>query len=348
MNVHISYKIRKTPDLEQEIQLHLQKLQKRLQVFRPELINVKGTIEQSSGHEGADISLNLRLPSGQMIAQRSADTPTAAVKCGFDDLMLQLQKHKDLLRSSHRWPRWRRGTIRNPISSVPFEETIAAVAPATVTMDDIRSYINANLKRLDSFVERELLFRESSGELLPNLVTKEEVIDEAISRALGDSADRPSRLGIEPWLYRLAIRSMMDMGVTDYEYESDVHLEDSAWKPNVRASDEYALQYHQPDESLTGENVIADRRISTPEEIAYSDEMITLVQVALRSAHPTDREAFVLYAIEGFSIEEIAGITDRTVPEVHTSIVDARERLRNSPPIPNRFKDKLLQRTGAA
>ncbi|HEY1462520.1 MAG TPA: HPF/RaiA family ribosome-associated protein [Terriglobales bacterium] len=348
MNVHISYKIRKTPDLEQEIQHHLQKLQKRLQVFRPELIHVKGTIEQSSARETANISLNLRLPSGQMIAQRSADTPTAAVKCGFDDLMLQLQKHKDLLRSSHRWPRWRRGITRNYISSVPFEETIASVAPPTVTMDDIRSYINANLKRLDSFIDRELSYRESSGELPPNLLTKEEVIDEAISRALSDNVDKPSRLGIEPWLYRLAIRSMMDMSVSDYEYEADVHLEDSAWKPNVRASDEYALQYHQPDESLTGENIIADRRVSTPEDIAYSDEMITLVRVALRSAHPMDREAFVLYAIEGFSIEEISGITDRPIPEVHTSIVDARERLRNSPPIPNLFKDKLLQRTGAA
>lgn len=348
MNVHISYKIRKTPDLEQEIQHHLQKLQKRLQVFRPELIHVKGTIEQSSGHEGANISLNLRLPSGQMIAQRTADTPTAAVKCGFDDLMLQLQKHKDLLRSSHRWPRWRRGITRNFVSEVPFEDTIAVVQSPAVTIDDIRSYINANLKRLESFIEREILFRESSGDLPTNFLTKEEVMDEAITRALTDSIDKPDRMAIEPWLYRLAIRSIVDLSISDFDYESDIHLEDSAWKPNVRASDEYALQYHQPDESLTGENIIADRRVPTPEDIAYSDEMITLVQVALRGARPIDREAFVLYAIEGFSVEEIAGITDRTIPEVHTSIVNARERLRNSPPIPNRFKDKLLQRTGAA
>ena len=348
MNVHISYKIRKTSDLEKEIQHHLDKLQKRLQVFRPELIHVKGTIEQSSPREGANISLNLRLPSGQLIAQRTADTPTAAVKSGFEDLLLQLQKHKDLLRSSHRWPRWRGGMTRNFVSAVPFEETIAAVQPTPVTLDDIRSYINANLRRLESFVERELLFRESAGELPQNLLTKEEVVDEAITRALADGIEKPDRLAIEPWLYRLSIHAIMDMGMSDYEYEADVHLEDSAWKPNVRASDEHALQYHQPDESLTGENVIADRRISTPEEIAYSDEMITLVQVALRSAKTVDREAFVLYAIEGFSIEEIAEITDRTIQEVHTSIVNGRERLRNSPPIPNRFKDKLLQRTGAA
>lgn len=347
MNVHISYKVRKTSILEKEIQRHLEKLQTRLQVFRPELIHLKGAIEQSSSRERASISLNLRLPSGQMIAQRSADTPAAAVKFGFDDLLLQLQKHKDLLRSSHRWPRWRRGAQRNPIAGVAFEQTVASVQPTTVTPDDIRSYINVNLNRLEKFVERELLFHEASGEIPANLLMTEEVIDEVIARALTDGVEKPERLALEPWLYRLAIRTITDLSFSDFD-GIDVHLEDSAWKPNVRASDEAALQYHQPDESLIGENIIADRRASTPEEIAYSDEMITLVQAALHSARPMDREAFVLYAIEGFSIEEIAGITDRTPQQVHASIAVGREHLRNSPPIPNRFKDKLLQKTGAA
>jgi DNA-directed RNA polymerase specialized sigma24 family protein/ribosome-associated translation inhibitor RaiA len=348
MNVHISYKVRKTSLLEKEIQRHLEKLQTRLQVFRPELIHLKGAIEQNSPHTSANISLNLRLPSGQMAAQCSADTPVAAVKFGFDDLLLQLQKHKQLLRNSHRWPRWRRGVNKNVIVGIPFEETIASAQPSKVSPDDVRSYINVNLARLEKFVDRELLFRESSGDIPANALMTDEVIDEVIARALTDGTDKPERLALEPWLYRLAIRVITDLGLTDFEDGLGVRLEDSAWKANVRASDEAALQYHQPDESLTGENIIADRKAATPEEIAYSDEMITLVQVALRGARSADREAFVLYAVEGFSIEEISGITDRTPQQVHSSIVAGRERLRNSPPIPNRLKDKLLQKTGAA
>ena len=65
-----------------------------------------------------------------------------------------------------------------------------------------------------------------------------------------------------------------------------MHLEDSARRQNVRASDEPELQFHQPDETLTGENVIADRRASTPEDIASSDEMVTLVQFALEGRQP--------------------------------------------------------------
>ena len=75
MNVHISYKLRKTPDLEKEINHLVEKLRKRLQVFRPELLHLKGVVEQSSPREGTTVSLNLRLPSGQLAAQRSAQTP---------------------------------------------------------------------------------------------------------------------------------------------------------------------------------------------------------------------------------------------------------------------------------
>ena len=47
MNVHISYKLRKTPDIEKEINHLIEKLRKRLQVFRPELVHLKGVVEQS-------------------------------------------------------------------------------------------------------------------------------------------------------------------------------------------------------------------------------------------------------------------------------------------------------------
>jgi DNA-directed RNA polymerase specialized sigma24 family protein len=118
------------------------------------------------------------------------------------------------------------------------------------------------------------------------------------------------------------------------------HLEDSARRPNVRASDEPELQFHQPDETLTGENVIADRRTSTPEDIASSDEMVTLVQFALEGADRPDREAFILHAIEGFSLDEIGVITDRKPDEVRSSIELARKHLRHLAPLANRFKPK--------
>jgi RNA polymerase sigma factor (sigma-70 family) len=341
MNVHISYKLRKTPDIEKDINHLVEKLRKRLQVFRPELVHLKGVVEQNSPREGTAVSLNLRLPSGQMAVQKSAASPTSAVKAAFDDLLQQISKHKDLLRNSHKWQRRRVADFR-PKSSVAFEDTVAAVRVPTASSDDIRSYVNASLGRLERFVERELYFREMAEEITPDSVTKEEVIDEAIARALSNGsngAEKPETLALEPWLYRLALRSIEDLSARSPE-SLLVHLEDSARRPNIRASDEPELQFHQPDETLTGENVIADRRTSTPEDIASSDEMVTLVQFALEGANRADREAFILHAMEGFSLDEIGVITDRKPDDVRSSIEMARQHLRHLAPLAKRFKPK--------
>jgi len=331
MNVHIGYKVRKTPDIEKEINQQVEKLRKRLQAFRPELIHLKGLIEESSPREGVIVSLNLRLPSGQMAAQKKASVPSAAVKAAFDDLLQQITRHKDLLRSAHKWLRRRRGPETRPAPQVPFEQTLASVHPPTVSIEDIRMYVNVNLSRLERFVERELYFRETSEQIENDSISKEEVIDEAIARALGDGGDKPERLALEPWLYRLAIRAIDEMGLRDPDGNGNVHLEDSARKRNVKASDEAELQFHQPDEVIVGETVIADRRVSTPEQIASSDEMLRLVEAALRGTDRSAREAFILYAVEGFTHDEIAVITDRKLDEVRASVSVASEHLRKSP-----------------
>ena len=349
MNVHISYKDRKTPDIEKEINHLVEKLRKRLQVFRPELVHLRGVVEQNSAREGITVSLNLRLPSGQMTAQKSAANAPSAVKAAFDDLLQQISKHKDLLRNSHKWQRRRVADFR-PESQVAFEETVAAVHVPMASSDDIRSYVNASLGRLELFVERELYFRETAEEITVDSVSKEEVIDEAIARALTDGingSEKPESIALEPWLYRLALRVIDDLSARSPESLLSVHLEDSARRPNVRASDEPELQFHQPDETLTGENVIADRRTSTPEDIASSDEMITLVQFALGSANRADREAFILHALEGFSLDEIGIITDRKPDEVRSSIEQAREHLRHLAPLANRLHAKPVRLASA-
>lgn len=350
MNVHVSYRLHKFPAIEKDVQHQIDKLQKRLQVFRPELIHLKGVVEEISAREGISVSLNLRLPSGQMAVQKSASTPAAAVKGAFEDLLQQVSKHKDLLRSSHKWQRSRRGNSSRPgppVREVPFEETLAAVFPATVSADDIRSYVNANLARLERFVEREIYFREAQEAVAPDVLTKEEVIDEAIAAALGNGVEKPERLALEPWLYRLALEALDELSRTDESNGNAVHLEDSARRRNVKASDEAELQFHQPDESITGETVIPDSRVATPEQIIASDEMLRIIASSLRDLGAGPREAFILHALEGFSVDEITAITGHPSDRVLTFISAAREHLRKAPSLARQFHERLAP-TGAA
>lgn len=342
MNVHVTYKIAKSPDIEKEINHQIEKIRKRLQVFRPELVHLKASVEQNSTREGILVSLNLRLPSGQMAVQQRASNATSAVKNAFDDLMQQITRHKDLLRSSHKWLRRRSSAQESGEPGVPFEQTVAAVPLPSISADDIRSYINANLSRLQRFVERELYFRRAAQELLEDGASTEEVVDEVVVRALGDG-ERPEKLALEPWLYRLAMQIMDEISAGD-EGES-VHLEESRRRQNVQGSDEVGLQFHQPDEGWTRESTIADRRITTPEQARYSDEMFALVHAVLNGADRTDREAFLLYGMEGFSLPEIASITGRHPEAVRESVERARELVRNAPSMAHEFPQQVLTRS---
>ncbi len=348
MNVHIGYKVRKTPDIEKELHLQVEKLRKRLQVFRPELVHLKALIEENSPREGVVVSLNLRLPSGQMAVQKKAPAPASAIKAAFDDLLHQITRHKDLLRSTHKFPRFRRGAELRAGRQAPFEDTLASVHAPVVSSDDIRTYVNVNLARLERFVERELYFRETAEQVEGDTISTAEVVDEAIARALSEGGDKPERLALEPWLYRLAMVALDEMAAGAGQHNGSVHLEDSARKRNVRGSDEAELQFHQPDEAILGESVIADRRVSTPEQIASSDEMLRLVELALRGTDRSAREAFILQAIEGFTEEEIAAITDRKPADVRASVNAACEHLRKSPLFATPSKQALVARSNTA
>ena len=171
-------------------------------------------------------------------------------------------------------------------------------------------------------------------------------MNEVIARALADH-ERPEKLSLEPWLYHLALQAMKEMTarLQEVDFPSHLHLEDSRRRQNVEASDEPALQFHQADEGWTRESSIPDTRVSTPEESAYSDELIALVQSALRGADRTDREAFLLYGIEGFSLNEVAAITGRHVEAVRESVQRARDCVRNEPSVAHELHPNLFVKT---
>ena len=346
MNVHISYKISKTSDLEKLIKQQTEKLERYLQVFRPELVHLKGIIEENSVRQGFLVSLNLRLPSGQMASQENASTAVAALKASFDDIIEQLKKHKELLRNQHSWPR-RRGPQRAVVATVPFEETVAAIKPAQVSASDITEYINVNFPRLRRYIERELRHREDQDQILAGSVAVEDVVNEAIANALGDQVEKPERMKLEPWIHRLAAQAIDHLSSNGHD-EGNIPLERSHGEQNVRGTDEAILQFHQPDEKLFEESVIPDPTANNPEELAARRELIGQIEATLRDAGRDEREAFIFYTIEGFTLDEIADITSHTVEEVRAAISRAREHLQRALPIKDPLKDRLVEYSKSA
>lgn len=347
MNVHFTYKLSKTPDVENTIQTQIEKLRKRLQVFKPDMISLHGIIDENP-KTGFVVSLNLRLPSGQMAARNSADTAGAALRSSFDSLSEQLNKHKAQLRSQHQWPRERRVHQPKPVEAVPFEETLAAVHPDSISAPDIDEFVNANLDKLRRYVEREIMFRADNGQDGLREVPVDEVVSEAVASALDENAERPERVAMEAWLFQLARRAIDRIVRESATDDRDVALDSHVRKLKENSGDDDALsQFDLDADTVTSANSIADAS-ATPEEIFANDEVIAMVQTALRKARPEDREAFILFTLEGFTIRELSAITDRSEDDVRKSVRSAREMLKAGMPVSDPIRTRIEERAKIA
>ncbi len=364
MNVHVSYKAGKTPDIEREFKHQIQKLEPRLQVFKPDLVHLHAVVEPDNDR-GISASLNLRLPSGQMAAQRSGENALAATKSAFADLISQVTKHKELLRGH-----WTRKSLRRagrerltqmpiPLQAAPARtngKTHRSVssdmrAPAGQTdgaaVADVELWLSANLRKLEEFIDQELNFQVESDQIREDQITREEVIDEVIVSALSHEGGKKELLSPESWFHRLALQAIRRL-IHDNADTANISLDAPAGIQNVTGSDEIVLQYHQPDDSLPEESIIRDESVRTPEEIMAGDEFVAQLDVVLHGVKTSDREAFVLYTLEGFTVDEISRLAGRSAEQVRQSIQTARVHIQQKLPTQNQLRKSLLHHSRVA
>jgi RNA polymerase sigma factor (sigma-70 family) len=338
-----------------------------LQVFKAELVQLNAVAEQENSHR-ATMSLNLRLPSGQMAVQRSGENALAAVKSAFADLLSQVTKHKDMLRGQ-----WTRKSLRRSgrerLTTMPASELLPAKGngekrvqihrvatppkpvPAAKTDEaavaDVELWLSANLRKLEEFIDQELRFQVETDRIREDQITREEVLDEVIVSALSQEDGKTQLLSPESWFHRLALQAIRRL-IHDNADTANISLDAPAGIQNVTGSDENVLQYHQPDDSLPEESIIRDESVRTPEEIMAGDEMVAQLDIVLREVRSNDREAFVLYTLEGFTVDEISRLAGRPAEQVRQSIHDARTHIKEKLPAQNQLRRSLLHHSRVA
>lgn len=347
MNVQFHFKSLRTPDVDSIIDQQVQKLERRLQVFKPDMVSLHGSIADHP-QKGYVVSLNLRLPSGQMAAREAADSAQSAVKAAFEDLLEQLVKHKDHLRAQHKWPRPRRAGRTRPVPQVPFEETVAAIRPEPVTSGDVRDWVNGNIGRLVRFVQREMQVRIANGERHLGDVSPQEVVDEAVMYALDDRKERPEKMALEAWLYRMARHALGRISSQQSPARGAVPIEAEGGVSTRDREDSDLAQTDIDPINMINENVLQDKRVATPEEIFANDEIVDMVMDSLRTSSDDDREAFVLFTFEGFTMDEIASITDRSAEDVRGSIDRARDSVRAGIRVSDPIKEAIINNSKIA
>jgi RNA polymerase sigma factor (sigma-70 family) len=282
----------------------------------------------------------------------------AAVKAAFADLLSQVTKHKELLRGH--WSRSQRRALglgapepaahamaSAAASAAPARAVSKPPAVAPVMESGLEKWVSVSLPRLQKFVANELELRIAAGQVREGQISCDEIIDEVMVSALSHEDGRAVLLSPESWFHRLALQAVRRLIKSNAD-TGTLSLDAPAGKQNVTGSDENVLQYHQPDDSLPEESVIGDAAARTPEEIFSSEEMVAQLDIVLHEVNTRDREAFVLYTLEGFTVDEISRLTDHPPEQVRKSIQHAREWVRQKLPEQNQLRSSLLHRSRVA
>jgi ribosome-associated translation inhibitor RaiA len=108
MKTSFSYK---QPELrehtEEELGMCLQRLEKLLSNYEPDLVQLHGSFGRIPHRESYALSLNLSLPTGTLHATGEADDVRSSVRAAFGEILAQLKKHKGRLRKDYEWKRKR-------------------------------------------------------------------------------------------------------------------------------------------------------------------------------------------------------------------------------------------------
>jgi RNA polymerase sigma factor (sigma-70 family) len=127
-------------------------------------------------------------------------------------------------------------------------------------------------------------------------------------------------------MFRLARNHIQQRLSKLEEHRDDTHLEEQAGLAE-RWEDE-SLNFYQPDEALRVEDLLKDGASFNPEQLLQRDEVEEQIHRAIANLPRHLRESFVLFALEGFTSDEVAMMTGSEPRQILEQVEEARERLR--------------------
>ena len=184
---------------------------------------------------------------------------------------------------------------------------------------------------LRDYITRRLRIAYLTTEIRTPVYTSDDVLDEVVLRAYDKYAKRPRDVTLEQWLYRIANdvldryiqqRRSTDRRRRSLETLTKAELSTLEEIPFTADADaEVWLPEDLDDSEYQPRDFAAPAGESNPEEQLALKEQLQQALHALSQLPERDRIVFELFAMEGFSPEDVARITDVPPQEV-TRIVN--------------------------
>jgi RNA polymerase sigma factor (sigma-70 family) len=198
------------------------------------------------------------------------------------------------------------------------------IQPSKGNMEAFREQIKLYLRPLNTYARRRLAYYQALGVIRPGEVRPEEMVDEAIARAM----DRVSREGIPdrplyPWLRRLVSDVIRSHAA---KLGESARLEVSLFE-EVAPGGLAAVDLSE-EEALRLIDIVADPTAEQPLQVAERKEMLRVALESLARLPDAWREALLLHALDDYPLTQIAEMEGLPVREVERNIDAAQRFLR--------------------
>ena len=293
------------------IDRHCAKIRKLLPTFAADTVDLDVNLEKLPRGSQYQTGVVLTLPQRVIRVEEIENNPATSLVLAFTELRRRVKRFKSQL---NRERLWRKAELETPES-----------APSTTALY-LEGEAGEHIEKLENYVRREIYHQVLTGVIPPGLIEPQSIVDEVYVRVTSRPEARPGDLTVEQWMFQVA-RNLLRNRMREIEERfEESPLEEP---PNSeRRWDDDDLNFYQPDESLRLEDLLKDSAGYNPEELLTQDESEERLQRAVAALPQAARESFVLFALEGFTSDEVAMMTGRKPAQILDDVEDAREILR--------------------
>ncbi|CUB01126.1 sigma-70 family RNA polymerase sigma factor [Pannonibacter indicus] len=252
------------------IEEEARQLAPHLKRFRDDLVRLEATVSQTKGKMRIHVSLRLQLPSGVIAAQEDGFEVEPVLRKAFADLRHRVDRH--MARLKHE-PEWKRPARRRRIGMLLPPARDTAEADRRAMYFDL---IEEHLDRVYDAVRRELTYLQASGSVPPGRLGVGDLADATVLKGLERFETRPAEFSAGDWLIRLAHETIEAEARAARRAlpEDAASLDAEPEKPeeDPTEADQELSEFHQPDEMLRLEDLVADEAGADPASEAERHE----------------------------------------------------------------------------
>ena len=295
------------PAFDKVIERQTRKIRKLLPTFPSDALSLNVTVEKLARGRQFRASLVLGMPQRTFRVEEIESNPTSGILRAYAELLRRVKKFKSQLNREKFWRRQ---------ATLPDQPPPLRTAVATPDAD-------LNLERVENYIRRELFHQIALEKLPPGIIQPQALLEEVFLQVHEQS--RPENQSSEQWGYQIARQAVRERVQELNQSRGDAHLGEVV--PRLSTWDDEELNFYQPDEVLHLEDLLDDKRSTTPEKLLQLEETEVQIQHAIARLPDSIRESFVLFALEGFNSDEVAMITGQTSQEVLQHVERARGKL---------------------